>query len=261
MVTFATPESIEVSFRAAAFGTRVAAALVDLLILWLVTFVFWMGLVILAMNGVIFRWSDPDALGYVFAATLVLSFLLQTFYFAWLELRYEGQTFGKRRMRLRTVMIDGRGLTLGAALIRNLARIVDHTPIFWIVPLLTKGGRRAGDLLAGTLVIDVSEAERLLTATPLAPTYRELLENRFVLPAGCEQKLFQDDLNLLEHLFGRVERLPSLAKRRQLLEGVARKYVDRLGMADQTGHVEADPRRFLEELFLYLKSRFEAEAY
>src|SRR5262245_9376870 len=33
VVTFATPESIEVSFRAASFGSRVAAALYDVLIL------------------------------------------------------------------------------------------------------------------------------------------------------------------------------------------------------------------------------------
>jgi uncharacterized RDD family membrane protein YckC len=85
------------------------------------------------------------------------------------ELRY-GATVGKRIMRLRVVGEAGRP---GAreVVLRNLARVVELSPIIAIVTLammvLTRSRQRFGDFLARTTVIDA--ASRLEVESPPSP--------------------------------------------------------------------------------------------
>ncbi|MBI4603037.1 MAG: RDD family protein [Planctomycetes bacterium] len=256
-VTFATPESIEVTYRVASFGARIAAAICDTLVIALLVTALWATFTVFLLSS-----GTRLELGlYGLALLFVLTFLLQTFYFVWSEVRGEGRTWGKRQLKLRTVMLDGRGLTLGASLIRNLARIADNIPVFWIFPALTNGRRRVGDLLAGTLVIDESVEEDAVPAPTIAPSYRELAEKRFYFSAEAERRLYKDDLNLLEHLFARLGRFGSPEQKQGLLSSVALRYVERLGAAEQRAQAEADPRRFLEELYLFLRDKFEGQAF
>ena len=70
-----------------------------------------------------------------------------------------GQTLGKRLLRVRVVSDDGTKVGLGQAAARNLLRLVDALPVFYIVGLIsiaaTGEGRRqrVGDLAAHTRVV------------------------------------------------------------------------------------------------------------
>jgi uncharacterized RDD family membrane protein YckC len=255
-VTFATPEQVEVTYRVAGFGARILAALLDHLVILAINSAIGIGFILLGMNL-----SNPDP-SFLFAVWLVISFLTNVLFFVWAELFGEGRTWGKRLMHLRTVMISGHGLTFGGSVIRNLARVLDSLPVLWLVPLFSTGQRRLGDLVAGTLVIN--ERHEQVGAEPgdlPAASYRELVDKSFLLPAEATRKLYPDDLNLLDHLFSRLRTLTEENAREALCRSVARKYIDRLALAEQAASVEGNPKRFLEELYLFLRDRFEGDRF
>ena len=174
------------------------------------------------------------------------------------ELRGEGRTLGKRWFGIRTVHESGRGIDVQASVVRNLARVVDEIPIAWIVPIFTKGHRRIGDMLAGTYVVldptAESESESWLDA--LAPDYASLDERRFPLPPAALNELVEDDLNLIEYVGERVHGTGG-PRRRDVLARVAQRYIERLGLGASQDSILDDPERFLCEVGLQLRSRFE----
>jgi len=75
-------------------------------------------------------------------------------YFTTTELLVRGQTIGKRACGLRVVKADGFALEAGSVLVRNVFRVIDQIPAFWIVPLALHSQASAfGDMVAGTLVV------------------------------------------------------------------------------------------------------------
>ena len=118
IVSFDTPEQTRIEYRIAPFGTRLVAAFLDrlligvgILILWIM---FFLAMLVLAP-------VTTGTVGYLFALLFMAWFLFSLFYFVWGEVRGEGQTWGKRRLQIRTVMSTGQGVTFGASLVRNLA--------------------------------------------------------------------------------------------------------------------------------------------
>lgn len=251
-----TPEQTRVEYRVATFGARITAALLDNAI------VFALGITVLLLAMLVGPLVDMLG-GFLITAGLVLWFLVSLFYFVIAELSRDGQTPGKRRLGLRTVMATGHGLTFAAALTRNLARVVDNFPVFWFVPALTKGKRRIGDLLAGTYVVEEQRAPRQPDAgwlDKLAPSWRELQDKQFAGLVATHAALTVEDLNLIEYLGDRLRAVPTQQGRRQLLAEVARSYVTRLELTAEAAAIEADPGRFLQELGLFLRDRFAGEA-
>jgi uncharacterized RDD family membrane protein YckC len=97
-------------------------------------------------------------------ARLTGLWLIMLFYFAMIwfynvgfEIFWEGQTPGKRIMGLRVVMPDGSPVSPGASLLRNLLRFADGFLGLYHIGFLTvtasKGFKRLGDLIGGTLVV------------------------------------------------------------------------------------------------------------
>jgi len=83
--------------------------------------------------------------------------LLLWSYWTIFELRWNGQSPGKRLMRIRVVRSDGSPVTLYASATRNLLRLIDFVPACYpvgaAVMLFDSKHRRLGDLLAGTLLV------------------------------------------------------------------------------------------------------------
>jgi len=108
---------------------------------------------------------------------LVLMFLLYWFYPVVFEAAWNGQTPGKKFLKLAVVHDDGTPIGWGAALIRNLVRVVDILPGVYLIGLLTtflnKDFKRMGDLAARTLVVyrrsERVRGQRVPEVTPRAP--------------------------------------------------------------------------------------------
>ncbi len=186
-----TPEGVPIRFAVAPAGDRVGALALDLLAILVVVLVLLVPLIWLAAAGVV-------AADLVFAVMILAAFLVWTFYFAFFELSWQGQTPGKRRLRLRVVDASGGPLRAEAVLARNLTREVElllpmlalsggeaifpgapgivrlaalaWLALFGFLPLFNRDRLRVGDLLAGTFVVRQPEAVLLedLSGRPAA---------------------------------------------------------------------------------------------
>src|SRR5207245_4329961 len=153
-LTIETPEQTALEFAVAGIGSRFLALALDTLIQMLVGFVaLFGGIFVISLISA----AMPKA-GMWGAAILILFFFLLYFgYFALFEIIWNGQTPGKRKAGIRVIKDSGRPLTPAESIGRNLMRIVDWLPAFYAVgivcAMLTRGNKRLGDLVAGSLVV------------------------------------------------------------------------------------------------------------
>jgi len=177
-----TPERVQLEFALASIGNRFLAVVVDHSIQYLSIFlVAWFFLSIAGYSGE--RLTDAserlfsDAPKWIIALMILALFLIFSGYFVLFEWLWNGQTPGKRLLKLRVIRDDGRPLTLWESIARNLLRICDAVPGFvlpiysvgLIVIFLSDRDQRVGDLFAGTVVIRERMDE--------APTFTETFSN------------------------------------------------------------------------------------
>ncbi len=210
---------VRVGIHLATPASRGLAQAIDLVLLQLLQVIlFGVGMVL----AVVVSSASGGAIDFTFLLALVLlgSTLVTALAFIWLELRWEGQTPGKRWIGIRVVAEDGTAAGNGAIVVRNVMRLVDILPGVYFVGLvamlLSEKHQRLGDLAAGTIVVAVEPPPKKLRRWP----------------AG----LSDGDVRLLEAWF---DRAPQLSPARA--EDLARKLVAHLGWTkegDATGTLQ-----------------------
>jgi len=158
-----TPERVPLHFALASIGNRFIACAIDHTIQILALFALVIVFLIIA------GFSDfgdrlTSAPNWVKAILIIFVFLLMSGYFAFFEWMWNGQTPGKRWLKLRVIREDGRPISFFEAMVRNLLRVVDFlVPPFYSIGLIsvfaTARDQRVGDLVAGTVVVREREAE------------------------------------------------------------------------------------------------------
>ncbi len=165
-----TPEGVPISFDLASVGDRAGALMLDICLVAAV--IAAIALIASAALGASFErdsWLRP--------LVLIALFLIQNFYFAFFELRWQGSTPGKRAVGIRVIDARGGALEPSAILARNLMRELElwmparfilggrtmwpdapgwmwavaslWTLVFLFLPLFNRDHLRAGDLVAG----------------------------------------------------------------------------------------------------------------
>ncbi|PWN68176.1 RDD family protein [Chryseobacterium phosphatilyticum] len=149
-----TSQNVNISFNIAGVGERMLAFIIDLLIrvayVIIVLYVFFnifdLGYI---LNG-LDQWS-------VMAIYIVLTFPIYIYPLV-LESLMEGQTPGKKLMKIRVVKIDGYQASFGDYMIRWVFRIVDISfagLVGLISMIVSKNNQRLGDIASGTAVISL----------------------------------------------------------------------------------------------------------
>jgi uncharacterized RDD family membrane protein YckC len=139
----------------ATLGDRVVALIIDTIIIFLISLVILIPLLVIGFFGGSFAFSFPF---FFFVGPIVLAtWLLPLFYFTYFE-STSGQTPGKQLAHIRTVDEKTlKPLDFGRSLVRNLLRIIDSLPFFYIVGLIlvasTEKRQRIGDMAAASIVI------------------------------------------------------------------------------------------------------------
>ena len=169
-----TPEGVDLSLRLADGGQRVAAFVLDFLIMSGI-------LILLVIVCLVGAFSMGRGGGEAALVVLVLGFfILRNGYFIIMEMGPRAATFGKRTTGLRVVARNGARLTADSVIARNLMREIElylplsflsynaaqgtadglmamlgfgWTAIFLFFPFFNKDRLRVGDLLAGTWVV------------------------------------------------------------------------------------------------------------
>lgn len=136
---FITPEGIDLELRIASAGARLAALVVDLMILYASLLAFYLLMVWLALDG----GKDGAEIFW-----LLGSFLMRNFYFIGFEMRQRAATPGKRLLQMRVVARDGGRLTADAVVARNLIRELEL-----FLPLTMLGFATAEDMVTGWIAI------------------------------------------------------------------------------------------------------------
>lgn len=173
-----TPEHVELQFALATIGNRFLACAID----HFLQTVAMIAISLLAYNlseGVralsnLFSSEGGAAKQWIRAAAILFSFLVFFGYFIFFETIWNGQTPGKRWMKLRVIQEDGRPINFFAALTRNLLRLADMLPPpFYSIGMLSvfasDRAKRLGDFVAKTVVIKERTAE--------APKFEEVFHS------------------------------------------------------------------------------------
>jgi uncharacterized membrane protein SpoIIM required for sporulation len=157
-VNVETPELVVLTYSIAGIGSRVVAALVDLVIC--VAAMALLAGATLALEIPMRVGNGPLGRGgsWLVAFLVLGQFAILWGYYVLFEGLRDGQTPGKRLFRLRVVREGGYSVDFAASALRNLVRVLDLQPGFiYLVGLgtmlATKRNRRLGDLVAGTIVV------------------------------------------------------------------------------------------------------------
>lgn len=195
-----TPELVVLTYTVAGVGSRAVAAMIDYFVCVLA---FVVGVVGLVQFG---RWtgfgvSTGTSAAWVVAIIGLFQFAILWLYYVLFEALDDGQTPGKRIMKLRVVLDGGLAITFEASAIRNLVRIVDMQPLLLYAVGLTSlvintRGKRLGDLAAGTLV--VKEGLVLQNIESRAPKI-----NANAAAIALSAKLSEDEYALLDRFVQR----------------------------------------------------------
>ncbi|MFA0962018.1 RDD family protein [Roseivirga sp. BDSF3-8] len=160
-VSIETTQNVDIEYDLASIGDRIGATLIDYAVLVVYVLSIILLAVIFAPSGFDIDRMDEGLL----VVILALIAVPYVFYFLVLELALNGQTVGKRFMKIKVSRMDGRSPRFSQYLIRWLFRPIDVGIFYGIVGLLCIGigekGQRLGDILAGTTVIKLNRRTRI----------------------------------------------------------------------------------------------------
>jgi uncharacterized RDD family membrane protein YckC len=261
-----TPEGVPLRFALADVGDRLGAFAIDCTLVILVAAVVAIAAAIAA----------AAARGLGVAAGLLAFFALRSFYFAWFECHAAGATPGKRLLGLRVIDAHGGMLSAEAVFARNFMREIElFVPLSFVLvpdsvlpgrsamarlaaglwlgilallPLFNRDRLRAGDLVAGTLVVHTPKA--ILLDDLSAPRVdRRAPAGEIAFTAAQLDQYGIRELQVLEDL------LRHGSARTRALEAVAKKIQDRIGWTPPARPI--DHRSFLQAFYTAQRARLE----
>ena len=164
-ITIATPEGVAIEMVLAGLGSRFLARLLDSVIQLLIIIAL---AVVLGVTG---------SSGIAIAVFVIMVFLVVFAYDVVLETLNNGRTVGKMAAGIRVVGLMGEPVRFVTSSVRNIARIADFLPVFYLVGTIsivaTGHDQRLGDLAAGTVVVrdrfpGLAQLPAPITVTPAA---------------------------------------------------------------------------------------------
>ena len=262
-----TPEGLALPLTVGSRGNRAGALLLDLTFIFIGLILFFMvlGAVGFSLFGLAGTDNVNPVLELVIVLIILLMFLARYGYFLWFELGPRAATPGKRLLGLRVAARDGGRLTAEMVIARNLLRDVEvFLPLYFLLgggqqagvaglaafawlavfvlfPFFNKDALRAGDLVAGTWVVEAHSA-KLKEAMSLAPD--RSTDYRF---GDDELSVYgEHELQVLENVL-RQDQPNALS---DVADAITKKIGWQLGRGDE--------REFLEAFYAALRGHLES---
>ena len=219
-LSITTTQNVNINFTVASAGERALAYLLDALVIisyYAVVYYFILNLtgldeIISGMD----MWTQNAIQGLISLPVL--------FYALWQEALMEGQSIGKRIMKIKVIKIDGYQAGFGDYLIRWLLRIVEVTPplsfIGLISMIVSNKNQRLGDMAAGTAVItlknDININHTILKEVqdnyvPVYPLVIKLSDNDVrIIKETYEASLKNTDFEMIAKLQTKIEKVTGI---------------------------------------------------
>lgn len=212
-----TPENVRFDFRIAGPFPRLIAFIIDYILI----------AVIVIGAATVFGFLIGEAsTGFI----LITFFALQWGYAGFLETFCNGQTVGKKGLRLRVVSTNGLPINAQQAFLRGFLRTADLMPYGFAAlasMMFSRKFQRLGDLAAGTIVVIEGKQGRVSPPESVPATTL----NANIIPAR-----FRPDPALLEGLTLYMSRRKKLSKprRREIAWNLARHFIRMWSLPEQT---------------------------
>ncbi|MEO6718623.1 MAG: RDD family protein, partial [Novosphingobium sp.] len=282
--TMVTPEGIALPLALASRGSRFGALMLDLMFIGLLMILTT--IVLIATAGGTAALSDPSrhgpaimhALEFLAVIWIAAMFLFRNAYFLFFELGPRGATPGKRITGIRIAARDGGRLTAEMVIARNLLRDIElFLPLVFIAsasdggdsgvagmaalawflifaffPFFNKDRLRAGDIIAGTWVVEAPKRklEAAMSAQAKAVTGARVASQESAVKyrfGNAELSVYGEyELQTLERVL-RENRPDAI---RQVYEAICKKIGWTVGGGDEYA--------FLDAFYTQLRARLEA---
>jgi uncharacterized RDD family membrane protein YckC len=239
-----TTQNVQINFTAATVGDRILAYLLDLLIKGAYAIVIY-GIFFYAL-GINERFDSMDQ--WSIMAIIAMFGLPIALYSIVLESMLEGQTIGKKLLKIKVVKIDGYQATFAEYLMRWFFRIIDISLFSGVIALITvitsQKSQRLGDMVAGTSVIT------LKNNISISSTILEEIGNEYVPIYPLVIKLSDNDVRIIKETF-----LKSKAKNDFVTIGKLRNKIETVtGIKNQSGNDSDFVKTVLKDYNFYTQS-------
>lgn len=227
-----TTQNVRITYEIAHLGDRVAALVIDLLIVGA-------GALISMLFSALFTGESVSYVFYLFVLPFAMFYTLVS------EILMKGQTIGKRALKLQVVKLNGEEARGSDYFLRWIFRLIDIFlslgMIATIFVVTSKKGQRLGDLVAETAIIRVKPADQMSLASIINRHEKEHYEAQFPQVV----KLSESDMLLIQNVLQRYNKYKNKAHR-DALYLLAKKVKQRLNLEDN--EINDESIRFLKTL-------------
>ena len=191
-IKITTSQNIDIDYEVAGLGERILARLIDLAIFFLI---YLLGIAIAGLTN----WLIDGSLGIIIV--IIIYAVLFVFYDLIFEIFMNGQSVGKRIMKIKVISLDGGQPRVGQYFMRWLFRIVDFL-LTWpglvalIAAAVSEKTQRVGDMVAGTILIRTKPRTQInnIVFMPMYDGYQPVFKE-----AG---QLNDKDIELIHEIIG-----------------------------------------------------------
>ncbi|WP_419868928.1 RDD family protein [Chryseobacterium sp. CT-SW4] len=232
-ISINTSQNVNINFTTASVGERMLAFIIDLLIKAAYVFItFYVFFGILKLGYLLDGMDQWSAMAIYIALTFPIHI-----YSLVLESLMEGQTPGKKIMKIRVVKIDGYQASFGDYMIRWVFRLVDILMLGGIIGLVamivSKNNQRLGDIASGTAVIS------LKNSINISHTILENIREDYVPSFPQVIALSDNDMRIIKENYTKALRIDD----RQIISKLSDKIKSILKL-------EIDPTKMTERQFI-----------
>jgi uncharacterized RDD family membrane protein YckC len=222
-LTINTTQNVNINFTAASVGHRMLGSLIDYLVKFAYCFLVWY---------VFFYWIElDDRLSgmdlWSKRALEIILFFPVIIYSLVLESLWEGQTIGKKLMKIKVVKLDGYQASFGDYFMRWIFRLIENNIgilflcIIGIVSMASSEKiQRLGDMVAGTAVIslknDINISSTILenigdNYVPIYPSVIKLSDNDIrIIKDSFQLARKKGDHETVRKLCGKIEKVAGI---------------------------------------------------
>lgn len=193
-LSITTTQNVNINFSAASVGDRMLGQVLDTLVKIAFVIVVSYSLEYFGIEKFLRfedQWSNAAVMILIYSPVIIYSLILESL--------WEGQTIGKKIMKMKVIKIDGYQASFGDYLIRWLFRNVDVLIGGGIIGLIfiatNKKNQRLGDMAAGTAVIS------LKNKININHTILQELDNDYVPVHPEVIKLSDNDMRIIKDTF------------------------------------------------------------
>jgi len=150
---------VSLDYAAAGVGLRMLAGLLDMVFVYAYVIIIVTIFLNFAIRKNVYsgNYEENEQFNQVMIGLMILCLLPAMIYHLLCETFLNGQSFGKKIVKIKVVKLDGTQPNFGSYLIRSMFRIIDRPVVAVIAVAVTNKSQRFGDMVAGTSVIQMNK--------------------------------------------------------------------------------------------------------